>query len=107
MNYTQIGDYKLGKHLGAGAYASVKQAIHRATGMLTAIKIYDKCKLENQTRKKSVMKEIFILKKLQHSNLPQLHDVIDSPSQVYLVMEYVHGVNLHTYLRRDQFLKHA
>lgn len=24
MNFTQIGDYKFGKHLGAGAYASVK-----------------------------------------------------------------------------------
>jgi|LauGreDrversion4_2_1035121.scaffolds.fasta_scaffold1020001_1 serine/threonine protein kinase len=42
LNFTQIGDYKIGKQLGAGAYASVKQAIHRATGMLTAIKIYDK-----------------------------------------------------------------
>lgn len=24
LNFTQIGEYKLGKHLGAGAYASVK-----------------------------------------------------------------------------------
>jgi len=37
------------------------------------------------------MKEIMILKKLWHSGLPKLHDVIDSPSQVYLVMEYVYG----------------
>ena len=45
MNFTQLGDYKIGRHLGSGAYASVKQAIHSATGMLTAIKIYDKFKL--------------------------------------------------------------
>jgi len=24
LNYTQMGDYRLGKHLGAGSYASVK-----------------------------------------------------------------------------------
>ena len=24
LNFTQIGDYTIGKHLGAGAYASVK-----------------------------------------------------------------------------------
>jgi len=54
LNFTSIGDYKFGKHLGNGAYASVKQAIHCATGMLTAIKIYDKYKLQNTTRKKSV-----------------------------------------------------
>lgn len=80
MNFTQIGDFKIGKHLGAGSYASVKQAIHRATGMLTAIKIYDKYKLSDMSRKKSVMREIFILKRLQHAALPVLHDVIDSPS---------------------------
>lgn len=58
--------------------------------MLTAIKIYDKSKL-NGSRKKTVQKEVLCLKKLQHPNLPALHDVIDSPSQLYLVMEYVHG----------------
>lgn len=54
MNFTQIGDYKIGRHLGSGSYASVKQAIHKATGMLTAIKIYDKCKLLEGSRKKAV-----------------------------------------------------
>lgn len=54
MNFTQIGEYKIGKHLGAGAYASVKQAIHSATGMLTAIKIYDKSKLLKESHKKGV-----------------------------------------------------
>lgn len=54
LNFTQIGDYKIGKHLGAGAYASVKQGMHRATGMLTAIKIYDKSKLTTDSRKRGV-----------------------------------------------------
>ena len=76
--------------------------------MLTAIKIYDKHKLESsQSRKKAVMKEINILKKLDHASLPRLYDVIDSPSQLYLVMEYVHGQNLNSYLRRDMFLRNA
>jgi hypothetical protein len=54
MNYTQIADYKLGLHLGAGAYASVKQAIHKQTGLVAAIKIYDKFKLTDLSRKKAV-----------------------------------------------------
>ncbi len=54
LNFSQIGEYKIGKHLGAGAYASVKQAIHSATGMLTAIKIYDKSKLLKESHKKGV-----------------------------------------------------
>lgn len=69
--------------------------------MLTAIKIYDKVKLSDQSRKKSVLREITILKKLQNPALPILYDVIDSPSQLYLVMEFVHGQNLNSWIKRS------
>jgi len=45
MNYTTINQYILSSNLGAGAYAQVKSAIHKETGMQVAIKIYDKFKL--------------------------------------------------------------
>lgn len=86
---TQIAEYKIGKHLGSGAYASVKLAIHQKTGLLVAIKVYDKKKLKEASRKKSVQRESLLLKKLHHKNLPILFDAIESPSQFYLVMEYV------------------
>ena len=98
-NFTQISDYKIGKHLGAGNYASVRQAIHKPTGMLLAIKIYDRYKLADQQRKRAVLREITHLKKLQHYNLSCLYDVIESPSQVYLILEYVHGQTLSSYLK--------
>lgn len=60
-NYTVISDYKVGKFLGTGAYASVKQLTHKATGLLLAVKIYEKYTLMNATRKKSVVREIFAL----------------------------------------------
>lgn len=66
FNYTSIGDYQIGKHLGAGNYASVKQAIHKETGLITAIKIYEKSKLVDKQRKQAVLREITVLKKLQH-----------------------------------------
>lgn len=44
-NYTQITDYTIGRHLGSGAYASVKLATHKPTGMILAIKVYEKFKL--------------------------------------------------------------
>jgi hypothetical protein len=47
-----IADYSLSSHLGAGAYANVKQAFHKSTGMVVALKIYEKFKLmEQQSRK--------------------------------------------------------
>jgi serine/threonine protein kinase len=91
-NYTQIGDYTIKKHLGAGAFASVKLAVHNSTGMLIAAKMYDKVKLGLQI--KLVHREISVLKKLDHENLPKLFDVIDTPNQLYLIMEHVPGSNL-------------
>lgn len=45
LNYTNITDYTIGKLLGNGAYACVKAATHKMSGMPLAIKVYDKFKL--------------------------------------------------------------
>lgn len=47
--------------------------------MIVAIKIYDKQKLTLET-KKSIKREVAILKNIKHKAFPQLYDVIDSPS---------------------------
>lgn len=31
------------------------------------------------------------MKKLQHKNIMRMYDVIDSPKQLYIVLEYVQG----------------
>ena len=63
-NYTQITDYQIGRHLGSGAYASVKMATHKPTGMVLAIKVYEKGHLNECQRKASVKREISVMKKL-------------------------------------------
>jgi serine/threonine protein kinase len=59
--------------------------------MVLAIKVYEKYKLMELQRKKSVIREINALRKLNHSNIMKLYDVIDTPKQLYLIMEYVSG----------------
>ena len=61
---TQVSDYRLGRHLGQGAYASVKQAVHIETGLVLAIKVYEKFNLMEASRKKEVAREISVLKRL-------------------------------------------
>ena len=52
--------------------------MHTETGLVLSIKVYEKFNLMDASRKKSVIREISILKKLQHKNIMRLYDVIDT-----------------------------
>lgn len=61
--------------------------------------MYDRYKLIDIQRKKSALREIKILSRLNHANVVKLYEAIDTPKYVYLVMEYVSGESLHAYLK--------
>jgi len=94
-----LDDYLIGKQIGQGAYAVVRFAIHKPTNKKVAIKTYDKFKLLDPQRKKSVRREIKLMQKLNHPHIIKLFEAIDMPRQVHLVMEYVGGHSLHSYLK--------
>ena len=50
-----ISDYIFGKQIGQGAYSIVKEGIHKYSGKHVAIKFYDKLKLLDPQRKKSLI----------------------------------------------------
>jgi serine/threonine protein kinase len=89
----------MGKQIGQGAYAVVKESFHKPTGERVAIKQYDRYKLMDTQRKKSAIREIKILSRLSHSGIVKLYEAIDTSKFVYLVMEYVQGESLHAYLK--------
>ena len=45
LHHYVSADYQIGKVLGQGAYAVVKEAQHRNSGFSIALKVYDKYKL--------------------------------------------------------------
>jgi serine/threonine protein kinase len=96
---SKIEDYQLGQQIGKGAYAEVKESIHKKTGERVAIKQYDRYKLLDLQRKKQAIREIKILSKLEHPNIIKLHESIDTVKYVYLVMEYARGESLHAHLK--------
>ena len=70
----------------------VKQATHKLTGATLAIKVYEKFKLNNSSRRKAVVRELTALRKSNgHQNIIKLYDVIESPKQICLVLEYAKG----------------
>jgi serine/threonine protein kinase len=78
----KLDDYIIGKELGKGSYAVVKQVLHKPSGMKLAIKFYDKFRLMDPLRKNAVKREIQIMKQLDHPNVVKLYEVIDTTKQV-------------------------
>ena len=75
-------------------------AVHKPTGMTLAVKVYEKFRLNESQRKQSVKREIQVMQKLQHDNIMRMYDVIDSPKQLYIVLEYIQGQMLHSYIEK-------
>ena len=91
--------YVLGKQIGQGAYAVVKEGINKTNNCKVAIKVYEKYKLLDAQRKKCVTREVAILKKISHPNIVHFYEVVDNPKQMYLVFELIKGKSLCSYVR--------
>ena len=48
-------------------------------------------------------REIEVLKLCQHPNIIRLLDVFESPEKIFIVLEYLEGGDLFTYMQNRQF----
>ncbi|KAI9221892.1 kinase-like domain-containing protein [Blastocladiella britannica] len=87
-------EYKVGKVLGEGTYAKVKEAFHVTTGKQYACKIFNKALMAG--REHMVLNEINILKTVSqgHPNLIALVDYFESTNNLYVIMELCKGGEL-------------
>lgn len=95
-------DYMVGKVVGEGAYASVRVAMFKPLNKKVAIKVYEKAKLREPQRKKSVRREIRILQMLDHPNIVKILDVVETNNHLNIIMEYLEGISLNTFLTSQQ-----
>lgn len=94
-----LDNYFIGKRIGQGAYAVVRLGLHKMLNQKIAVKIYEKLKLMEPNRRKSVKREMKIMEKLDHVNIAKLYEAFESHKQVFLIMEFVNGGSLHGYLK--------
>jgi len=94
-----LDDYIIGKQIGQGAYATVHIGMHKKYNKKVALKIYLKEKMKDLQRKKSVRREIKLMRRLDHPNIAKLYDAIETETKVIIVMEYVGGGSTHGFLK--------
>ena len=86
-----IGDYTLERNLGMGAFGKVKAATHKHTGCPVAVKVMNHKRIETQKMTEKVKREITILKKCSHRHVMRMFEVVNTPSDLFVVCEFVSG----------------
>ncbi|XP_021172281.2 serine/threonine-protein kinase DCLK2 isoform X1 [Fundulus heteroclitus] len=84
--------YSVGKVIGDGNFAVVKECVERSTGKEFALKIIDKAKCSGKEH--LIENEVAVLRKVKHPNIIMLIEELDTPSELCLVMELVKGGDL-------------
>lgn len=87
-----VTQYKIGKQIGHGNYAIVKECTDRKTNKAYALKIISKAACRGQ---ESMMEnEVNILRRIQHSNVVQLITDFTTNKALYLIVELITGGDL-------------
>ncbi|KAJ8262152.1 hypothetical protein GJAV_G00163040 [Gymnothorax javanicus] len=89
---TILDKYKVGKVIGDGNFAVVKECVERSTGKEFALKIIDKAKCSGKEH--LIANEVAVLRRVKHPNIIMLIEEVDTPTELYLVMELVKGGDL-------------
>jgi hypothetical protein len=85
--------YVLGKELGSGAYAVVKEGSHRRTGKSYAIKIVE-IECMDHADLDALQIEITVMARLQHPNIVRLYETYSERDYYFLVTEKMLGGEL-------------
>jgi len=92
--------YYVNRKLGSGAYGLVRLVYDTRTCQQFAMKIVKKNMLSgarpstNFSDPDRVLNEAKIMKNLSHPCVVRMHDIVDKPDSVYMVLEFMRGGDL-------------
>ncbi|KAL5631199.1 hypothetical protein ACGC1H_006890 [Rhizoctonia solani] len=88
-------EYELGPALGRGAFATVRRALHRASGQWFACKVITKSRFVHNPRSRQMFeREIAIMKEFDHPHICKLVAHFEDESTIWLILELISGGDL-------------
>ena len=96
---TKSPTYCLEKQIGKGSYAVVYAGLDFVDNKRFAIKVYNKEKMSTKTRRSIIENEIRVMRTLNHEFVMKFHKVVETASEIHLVLELLHGVSLSSWVR--------
>ncbi|KAI9352251.1 kinase-like domain-containing protein [Zopfochytrium polystomum] len=101
-----LGPYVLLKTIGEGEFGKVKLAYHvKDPTYEVAIKLIKKENIRNPVKRAKILREISILKSLDHPYIVRLLEVVETDQYIGMVMEYASGGELFEYILAHRYLK--
>lgn len=98
-----LDDFHIIKRVGKGGFASVFLVRQRkAAGKYYALKAVKKSDLLRLKQEKQILNEKLILNATKHQFIIELFSTFQDPNFLYMILEYVAGGDLFSYLRKCQ-----
>eukprot|EP00913_Durusdinium_trenchii_P023310 g21888.t1 len=104
MTGRKIGPFLLRDKLGVGGMGIVYRATYEKTGQDVALKVLSPQMSADKQVTKRFVREMDILKRLEHKNIVKYHGGGTDGDQFYYAMEIVDGGSLDDYLKRKERL---
>ena len=102
ISYREISEFEFKEKIGIGKFGIVRRGVHKSTKRKVAIKFINKTKMTNQDRI-LLANEMDILSIIRHPSVINLYEIIDYYDTCYIITEYVHGVDLYTYVEDKNY----
>ena len=93
--------YKYISTLAKGSFGTVIKSLDLKTNKQVAVKIISKLN-DAQEAINQLKKEVSVLKKTNHNNIVKLYDFYETSSEIYIIMEYIKGGTLKTYMKKNK-----
>ena len=90
-----LGKYRILDELGRGGFGQVYKALHTRMNRIVAIKVISPERVADSRAREWFRREVLAVTQLHHPNIAMSYDADEADGQLYFVMEFVDGPNLH------------
>jgi serine/threonine-protein kinase len=100
----RIGNCEILEEIGSGGMATVYRAVQQPLGRTIAVKALKPSIAVDSQFAKRFEREAHFMATLQHENILHVHDFLKQEGSMFIVMEYVKGIDLFDLLERRRKL---
>jgi len=100
----RIGNCRIVGEIGSGGMATVYRAVQEPLGRTVAIKMLKPSIAVDSQFAQRFEREAHFMASLQHENILHVHDFTKDGRSMYIIMEYVRGIDLYDLLERVESL---